>query len=152
MAGFFPYKAETFGGSVPTRSGLAPATTAIAVGDALTIDSNGYYALMVSGGQCDGVAASAVASGSAGQKMEVWPPNLIFKVATGTTAPAQTDVGELLDISVATTGAFVVDPASSTNDDFLCLGIVQKRPGNVGVTLAIGDEVYGKFVDTGDNI
>lgn len=152
MAGFFPYMTETFGGSVPTRRGKAPATTVITVGDALTIDSNGYYALMASAGQCDGVAASSVASGSAGQLLDVWPPNIIFKVATETTAPAQTDVGENVDISTATTGAFVVNPGSTSNADFHVLGIVQKRPENLGVTLAAGDEVYGKFVDTSDNI
>jgi len=152
MAGFYPYRKDGFGGAVTTFKGKAPATTAIAVGDPLTVDSDGYYALMASAGQCDGVSACAIASGDAGQPMEIWRADETFKVATGTTAPALTDVSELLDISVATTGAFVVDPASSSNDDFYCEGIVEKRPDNKGVTLAIGDEVYGHFVDTCYNV
>lgn len=148
MAGFFPYRNDQYGGVIPTIKGKAPASTAIAVGDALTIDANGYYALMASAGQCDGVAASSVASGSAGQDLVVWPANLTFKVATGTTAPAQTDIGEQADISVATTGAFVVNPGASSNDDFYIQGIVEKKPDFKGQTLAIGDEVWGVFVDT----
>ena len=148
MAGFFPYRIDSYGGVVPTQKGKAPASTAIAVGDPLTIDSNGYYALMVSGGQCDGVAASSVASGSAGQDLVVWPAWLTFKVATETNAPAQTDVGEFCDFETATTGAFTLDVSDSTNDDFFVEGIVERLPDFKGQTLAAGDEVYGHFNDT----
>ena len=152
MAGFFPYRIDSYGGVVPTIKGKAPATTAIAIGDALTIDSDGYYALMASGGQCDGVAASSVASGSAGQDLVVWPANLTFKVATETTAPSQASVHVLADISTATTGAFAINVGSSSNDDFYVEGIVEAKPDFKGQTLAAGDEVYGHFVDTNFNI
>lgn len=151
MAGFFPYQTGTFGGVVPTFKGKAPASTAIAVGDALTIDSDGYYALMASAGQCDGVAASAVASGSAGQDLAIWPSYLTFKVQTETTAPAQTDVGEQVDISTATTGAFKVNPGASSNDDFFVKGIVYDIDPAESGTPAIGDSVFGIFVDTENN-
>lgn len=152
MGGFFPYGSDKFGGSIATEQGEVTANTDISVGDALTL-SSGRYALMTSGGRCDGVAAESV-TGASGvtPKIAVWLPNQQFKVITETTAPAITHTGTLADISTETTGAYAVNPGSSSNDDFNIEGIVQKRPSNVGVTLAIGDEVYGRFVDTKYNI
>jgi hypothetical protein len=152
MAGFYPIEPED-GSVIKTFQGEAANNTTLAVGDPLTI-SSGRYGLMSSAGQCDGVCAKAVTGASgATPVIDIWPANLKYRVATETTAPAlASHVGTLVDITTATTGAFVVTPGSSTNDDFFVEGIVQKRPENVGVTLAAGDEVYGHFVDTCYNI
>jgi len=152
MGGFFPYSSMAFKGSIPAKKGKVAASTAITTGDPLTIDADGYMDLMAKAGQCDGVAAESIASGVAGRIFAYYPCDLTYKVKTETTAPAQTDVGELCDLKTATTGNYTINVGASTSDDFFVEGIVEKRPGNVGVTLAIGDEVYGHFNDTNKNI
>ena len=149
MAGFFPVGNPNTGGIVQADIKMkVAASTDVTVGDALDIDSSGYLQLANSG---DAVVAVAAESVTGAASTYPWIPvylvteNRLFYVATGTTAPAQTDIGEKIDISVETTGAYVVDPATTTNGDFLVLGLDYDNTPTESKTFAIGDQVIGVF-------
>jgi len=146
--GFFPVGDPTMGGVVPADIHMkCAASTDIAVGDALDLTS-GYLTLANTGDAVVCVAAEAVTGKAATYPyIGVWlvDERRLFEATTATTAPAQTTIGTKIDYAVETTGAYTVDPGTTTNGDFLVYKVKKELDPAESGTLAAGDKVIGVF-------
>lgn len=127
----FEWVKSLFGDHSPViLKGVLKTGETIAVGDALTTDTDGLITIATSSsGQILGVANEAVTSSAAGAEIEFIPalPHYVFSGQTSGTA-AQTDIWENLDIE-GTTGIMELNEDANTEEVARPIGLSTLRQG-----------------------
>jgi len=120
---------------------IAKNSVGFSIGDALTIDSNGFLDLASTSSKIIGYCLETVTVASNNQTVAMYCPQYVYgegvEVLIDTDqAATQTDIGAYADLGTTTTGAQVLNLAAGSTGQFFVLGIDADNTSKVIVTIA----------------